>query len=75
MALPLEVMVMWIVFALGSALLSGLTAVLAKLGVRRSDPTVATALRTAVVLVFAWLAAWLAGSASQLALIEPAAPP
>lgn len=63
---------MWIVFALGSAPLSGLTAVLAKMGVRRTDPTVATALRTAVALAFAWLAAWLAGSAGLLALIEPA---
>ena len=45
---------MWIVFACGSALFAGITAVLAKEGIRTTDSTVATALRTVVVLAGAW---------------------
>ena len=48
---------MWIVAALGSALFAGLTAILAKCGIRHTDSDVATALRTLVVLVFAWVMA------------------
>lgn len=48
---------MWIVAALGSALFAGLTAILAKCGIRHTDSDVATALRTLVVLVFAWIMA------------------
>lgn len=48
---------MWIVAALGSALFAGLTAILAKCGIRHTEPDVATALRTLVVLVFAWIMA------------------
>ena len=46
---------MWILFAFGSALFAGLTAILAKCGIRNTDSNVATALRTGVVLVFSWL--------------------
>ena len=46
---------MWIFFAFGSAFFAGLTAILAKIGIRKTDATVATAYRTTVVLVFAWL--------------------
>ena len=46
---------MWIMFAFGSALFAGLTAILAKCGIRNTDSNVATALRTIVVLVFSWL--------------------
>ena len=45
---------MWILFAFGSALFAGLTAILAKCGIRRTDSTVATAVRTIVVLIFSW---------------------
>ena len=45
---------MWILFAAGSALFAGVTAILAKCGIRKTDSTVATAIRTLVVLVFAW---------------------
>ena len=41
---------MWILFAFGSALFAGLTAILAKCGIRNTDSNVATALRTGVVL-------------------------
>lgn len=46
---------MWIMFAFGSALFAGLTAILAKCGIRNTDSNVATALRTIVVLAFSWL--------------------
>lgn len=44
----------WLVWALGSGFFAGLTAVLAKVGVQQLDSNLATAIRTAVVLVFAW---------------------
>ncbi len=45
---------MWWLFALLSAVFAALTAILAKVGVRGVDSNVATAVRTGVVLVFAW---------------------
>lgn len=57
---------MWILFAFGSALFAGLTAILAKCGVRRTDSTVATAIRTIVVLIFSWLMVFLTGAQSGL---------
>lgn len=57
---------MWLGFAFGSALFAGLTAVLAKIGVRHTDSTLATAVRTIVVLAAAWLMVFLVGSQGQL---------
>lgn len=57
---------MWVLFALGSAFFAGVTAVLAKCGIRKTDSTVATAIRTIVVLLFAWLMVFLVGSQNQL---------
>lgn len=62
---------MWVVAACGSALFAGLVAVLGKLGVRTTDPDVATAVRTCVVLVMAWVAAALAGSIGSVASLTP----
>ncbi|HOQ07098.1 MAG TPA: EamA family transporter [Clostridiales bacterium] len=53
---------MWIVFAFGSAVFAGLTAILSKIGIRNTDSNVATALRTIVVLVFSWLMVFIVGS-------------
>ena len=53
---------MWILYAFGSALFAGLTAVLAKCGIRKTDSTVATAIRTIVVLIFSWLMVFIVGS-------------
>ena len=53
---------MWILFAFGSALFAGLTSILAKCGIRKTDSTVATAIRTAVVLIFSWLMVFVVGS-------------
>ena len=57
---------MWILFAFGSALFAGLTAILAKRGIRKTDSTVATALRAIVVLAFSWLMVFVVGSQSTL---------
>lgn len=56
---------MWIVFASGSAFFAGVTSILAKCGIRKTDSTVATAIRTIVVLAFAWIMVFLAGSQGQ----------
>lgn len=48
---------MWIAAAVASALFAGLTSILAKCGIRNTDSDVATAIRTLVVLVFAWVMA------------------
>ena len=57
---------MWILMAFGSALFAGLTAILAKCGIRRTDSTVATAIRTGVVLVMAWVMVFVTGKAAAL---------
>ena len=46
---------MWIIFAFGSALFAGITAVLAKCGMKDTDSNVATAFRTIIVLLFSWI--------------------
>ena len=61
---------MWVLFAFGSALFAGLTAVLAKCGIRKTDSDVATAIRTIVVLIFSWLMVWIVGSAPTIATLS-----
>lgn len=53
---------MWVLYAFGSALFAGLTAILAKIGIKKTDSNVATAIRTIVVLVFSWLMVFVVGS-------------
>ncbi len=53
---------MWIALAVMSAFFAGITAILAKCGIRKTDSDIATAIRTAVVLAFSVLMAFLAGS-------------
>ena len=60
---------MWVLYAFGSALFAGLTAVLAKCGIRKTDSTVATAIRTIVVLIFSWLMVFIVGSQDTLSAI------
>ena len=60
---------MWVLYAFGSALFAGLTAVLGKCGIRKTDSTVATAIRTIVVLIFSWLMVFIAGSQDTLSAI------
>ena len=61
---------MWILFAIGSAFFAGLTSILAKCGLKNIDSTVATALRTVVVLVFVWVMVLIAGSGPTIGSIE-----
>ena len=61
---------MWILFAFGSAIFAGITSILAKCGIRKTDSTVATAVRTIVVLAFSWLMVLIVGSQGQAASIE-----
>ena len=63
---------MWILWAFGSALCAGASSVLAKCGIRRTDSTLATALRTVVVLVMAWAVVFLAGAQAGIGSISPA---
>ena len=60
---------MWVVFAFGSAFFASITSILAKIGIRRTDSHLATALRTIVVLCFAWLIVFLTGSQQSLSQI------
>jgi bacterial/archaeal transporter family protein len=61
---------MWIVLAFGSAAFAGLTAILAKLGIRNVDSTLATAIRTVVVLLLSFLMVYIVGSAGALGRID-----
>ena len=61
---------MWIVVAFGSAFFAGVTSILAKCGIRKTDATVATAIRTIVVLIFSWLMVFVVGSQKQICRIE-----
>ena len=56
--------------AFGSALFAGLTSILAKCGIRKTDSTVATAIRTIIVLLFSWAMVFIVGSQSQLAALD-----
>lgn len=57
---------MWIVFAFGSAFFAGITSILAKCGVKDTDSTVATALRTIVVVAFSWMMVFIVGSQTTI---------
>ena len=61
---------MWIAFAFASALFAGLTSILAKLGIKETDSTVATALRTVVVLAVSWLMVLSLGSAQAITQVS-----
>lgn len=61
---------MWVVLAFGSAFFAGVTSILAKCGIRKTDSTVATALRTIIVLAFSWVMVLLVGSQSQLGQVD-----
>lgn len=57
---------MWVLYALGSAVFAGLTAILAKIGMEGTDSHLGTALRTVVVLVFSWLMVFVKGGYQPL---------
>ncbi len=62
---------MWIAFAFGSAFFTGITSILAKCGIQKTDSTVVTAIRTIVVLIFSWLMVLVVGSQNQIGSIRP----
>lgn len=57
---------MYLVFACLSALFAGLTSILAKCGIRKTNSDFATALRTIIVLLFAWVMVWITGAQGGL---------
>ncbi len=57
---------MWVLFAFGSALFAGITAILAKIGIKNTDSNLATAIRTIVILIFSWLMVFIVGSQSLI---------
>lgn len=61
---------MWLLFAAGSAFFAGITAILAKCGIRNTDSTVATAVRTIVVLIMSMMMVLIVGSAGTIAGIS-----
>lgn len=61
---------MWIAAAVLSAVFAGITSILAKCGIKKTDSDVATALRTGVVLVFSWIAVLISGSAGTVFGVE-----
>lgn len=61
---------MWIVFAFGSALFAGLTSILAKCGIRKTDSNVATAIRTIVVLFFSWMMVFIVGAQGEIGAVS-----
>lgn len=61
---------MWIIFAFGSALFAGMTAILSKNGIKNTDSNVATAIRTIVVLLFSWMMVFIVGSQGTITEIS-----
>ncbi len=61
---------MWILYAIGSSFFAGITAVLVKCGIKKTDSNVATAIRTVVVLLFSWLMVFITGSLGEIRQIE-----
>lgn len=53
---------MWILYAFSSAFFAGITAILAKIGIKNTDSNLATAIRTIVILLFSWLMVFIVGS-------------
>lgn len=61
---------MWILFAFGSAFFAGITAILAKCGIRNTNSNVATAIRTVIVFIFSWIMVGIAGSWKDIGQIS-----
>ncbi len=61
---------MWIVYAAASAFFAGITSILAKCGIQKTDSDVATAIRTGVVLLFSWLMVLITGTWTEITKID-----
>lgn len=62
---------MWVAMAFASAFFAGVTSILAKCGIKKADSTVATAIRTIVVLAFSWLMVFVTGGMKGIGSISP----
>ena len=60
---------MWLLYAFLSALFAGLTSILAKCGIKKTDSGVATAIRTIVVLMFSWIMVFIVGAQGEIGSI------
>ncbi len=60
----------WLIMAVLSAVFAGLTSILAKCGIKKTDSDLATALRTVVVLIFSIIMVLIVGSMSTIKNIE-----
>lgn len=61
---------MWFAFAVGSSIFAALTSILAKIGIDSVDSTLATAIRTSVVLLMAWGMVFIANTQSDIVEIS-----
>ena len=61
---------MWLIMAVFSAFFAGVTSILAKCGIRKTDSDIATALRTVVMLLFSWVMVLIVGSAKTISDID-----
>lgn len=61
---------MWLISAVASAFFAGVTSILAKCGIKKTDSDVATAVRTIIIFAFSWLIVFISGSYSQIKNID-----
>lgn len=61
---------MWMIYAVGSSFFAGITTILAKCGIRKTDTNVATAIRTVIVLLFSWLMVLITGTGGGIRQID-----
>ena len=61
---------LWLIMAVLSAVFAGVTSILAKCGIKKTDSDVAAALRTIVVLLFSWVMVFIVGSAETIRMIS-----
>ncbi len=61
---------MWLIMAILSAFFAGITSILAKCGIKKTDSDVVTALRTVVVLLFSWIMVFVVGSVGTMTEID-----
>lgn len=61
---------MWVLYAAGSAFFAGITSILAKCGIKKTDSDVATAIRTIVVLLFSWIMVLITGTGKGITQID-----
>ena len=62
---------LWMIAAILSAVFAGMTSILAKCGIKKTDSDLATAIRTTVVLIFSWVMVFVVGSQGTIVEIEP----